>query len=184
MAIKYQQTDFSPQDCSAAAYCSGLSANAASKVFDARTGAPAGSTEATVSIDASATNLRAFYYSLKSITGMLGKAGDWTVRLNNTTGSGGVTELNSVYICRVSSLCSSQETIGSLTGLTDNLNGATTLTKTVSGSAVVMAAGDRVVIVLGISNSNLGAVNVGFTPDQLIDSPFIARATVPSTGAG
>ena len=170
-AVTFQQTD-DAHECIAGAYCSLLSANGNFDAIDAQKDGSAGSSEITVPMDVSATNLRGFHYSLRPVVGMAGDAGDWIVRINNTDGHSDLT-LASIYICQVSTLCSNKTTIGTLTGLSDSLDSVGVIEKTVSGGAVTMLDTDKVIILLGITNgSSMFARTVGFTPDQIITSPF------------
>lgn len=86
-------------------------------------------------------------------------AGNWTVRLNITTGTNSC-QWTATYVCRVNSAGVSQETLGSLTGQTTNINTAGTKTHTVNqASQATPDAGDKVYIVLvftaGTSNRSI-----------------------------
>jgi len=176
MALDLQQTD-TAMDCAVAAFCSGLTANGASGAKQASQGGTAGTVENTVKIDNLASNERAFYTECIIPAGATWAAGTWTVRFNCTTAVSGVT-IASIYICRVNSSCVSQATIGSATGLSIDLGTTGVKSQAVTGAAQTPGAGDKVVIVFGISNTNEhGNQTVGRTHNQLINTPFSVAST-------
>ncbi len=105
------------------------------------------------------------------------QAGTYAVRMNLTTGSlfMGCT-ISAVYVCRFNSACSSQETVGSSTGLSVSVDSGNEGVKTinVTGSAVAALLTDKVYIVVLFTKT--GSLNgaPGFTPDQNIDTPILA----------
>jgi hypothetical protein len=172
MAMVFTQTD-TASGCAAAAFCSGLSAMGEEHDSQATIGGSAGSAEDNITIDGNATNLRAYYIECVIPADYLGDAGDWTVRLNLTDAASNSTWTH-CHICRVNSGCTNQETIGSNTSVGQSLGTTGTLTATVSGSAVTLAANDRVMIVFGFTNTNSCTRTFGITPSLNIDSPFSA----------
>ena len=98
--------------------------------------------------------------------------GDWVFRINVTTAQANVT-LEEVYVCRVNSTGTNQETVASDTGL--GISCASTGVKSVTltqSSDVIAAASDRIYIVPVWSKSTAGNVNLGVTMDQEIDTPI------------
>jgi len=171
VAITIEQTD-GGVTCGAGVYCSGLSANSTNAAFLCQDGGTLGSVEKQMVIDLSATDVRAYYFDCAIAGGVTWSAGTWTVRFNLTTFDMDITWA-SVHICRVNSSCVNQATIGSASSLGISLGAAGVKSTTVSGSAQTPTAGDRVMIVLGVTNaSSMGTDTIGITPDQVIDSPF------------
>lgn len=178
MAINFTQTDTNDQCARNGTYCSGLtSAGVAGNSDRCVDGGTAGTLERTFSVPGEASDQAITIFTCLVGASVSWDAGTWTVRLNVTTENMFLT-WSSVHICRVNSSCTNQETIGSSSSLGIGLDTAGVKSTTVSGSAVTPSAGDKVVIVFGLSNSNMSAQSVGITVDQNIDSPF----TQPDTG--
>lgn len=113
---------------------------------------------------------------------MTWSAGTWTVRLNVTTANMNLTWTD-VYICRTSSGCFNSATIGSATGLAKSLGSTGVLSQAVTGAAQTPSAGDKVMIAFVFSNAAMSTQTFNYTPNQLIDSPFVSGdATVNLTG--
>lgn len=177
MPIIFTQTD-NTMVCAAATFCSGASLNTDRDYLrQATQGGTAGSTAVTVTVNASAADLICGWYECIVPDGSTWAAGDWVVRLNVTTAQTTVS-WDATYICRVNSGCTSQATIGSLTGQAISLSPTGVKSMTVTGSAQTPGAGDKVIIVLLFDNSNSCTRNVGLTPSENIDSPFIAAGPV------
>lgn len=178
MAISYTQTD-TTGDCSGTgAYCSGLS-NSNGTSRECTDGGTAGSTEVTVNrtIPAQASDVACvMQFSLVVDGAVSWDSGTWTVRWNLTTANMFCT-WDSVHICRVNSSCTSQESLGSSSGLGISLSSTGVKSTTVSGSAATPSAGDLVQIVFGFSSSSMNDQIIGWTPDQNIDSPFTDAST-------
>jgi hypothetical protein len=174
MPIIFTQTDNT--GVTEAAFCSGLSANGANGTRQATDGGSAGVTGVSVVINGSAATLRFFYFTLPVAAGINWNSGNWTVRINVTTGAANCT-WETCHICRVNSSDVNQATIGSATGLGIAISGTGAQSTTFSGAAQTPGVGDKVVIVLGVSNSNSCTRTSGITPDQNIDSPFEPSGT-------
>lgn len=171
MTIDYQQTD-SAGDCSAATYCSGATALTPSR--QASVGGTPGTAENSYSLGAGA--IRGIgQVSITPASGVTWAAGDWTVRFNVTTSNMNVS-LRNIYICRISSACVNLGVIiGSLTGLADAMSATGVKTYTISGAAQTPNAGDRIMVILVMENTNTMTTQViGITPSEIITSPFTA----------
>lgn len=99
-------------------------------------------------------------------------AGDWTVRYNVSSANMNMTWV-ATYICRVSSTCVNQATIGSLTGQSISLGTTGVKSMTVSGSAQTPGATDKIVIMFVFTNGAMTAQSWGASAISAnIDSPF------------
>lgn len=168
------QEDTAPT-CTAAEACSGLT-NAHGPIEQfARLGGSAGSTEdgsGDFTNDSDANNWRTVYYDCPTDTGWITGAGTWTIRVFHSTGDGDI-RLAEVHICRVNSSCVNQETIGSTTGLTRATTASQPIVVSVTGSAVTLAAGDRILIIIAYKNSAAhGNHAIGVTPNRNHDTPW------------
>lgn len=173
MATTYQENDTS-QICALNNFCSTVG-GIIEAGRQAQNGATAGVTEVTFLVDPRQVDDNEFSFECILTAGTTGDAGNWVIRANFTTGQMDVT-WESCSICRVSSACVNQETIGSATAL-GLATTAGVQSTTISGAAVTLAAGDKVIITLGFSNANtMFARTIGITPNQLIDSPFMPPA--------
>jgi hypothetical protein len=174
--IQLQQSD-TGFGCPTGAYCSGRSANGSTAGRIAKPTAAKGSTAVTITMNASAATLWAVNLGDWAPGGnVTWAAGNWIVRLNITTAITGPT-WEECYICRASAGCASQATIGSVTAQAISLATTGVKSVTISGAAQTPAAGDVVEIVLVFSNSQTMTRAFAFTPDQLIDTPFVELAT-------
>jgi hypothetical protein len=136
----------------------------------------------TVTTNAAVTNRIAVSFELTAASGStaLGTlynwlAGTWVVRLNVTTANANIT-WTECYICQVNSGCASVATIGSVTGQSISLGTTGVKSMNVTGSAISPASTDGVEIILAMTNGGTMTQSFGFTPNQLIDSPFTAAA--------
>ena len=114
-------------------------------------------------------------------------AGAWTIPVNVTTGSGSASHLTipAVYVCRVNSSGVSQQTIGSLTGLSQNVDGAGVVSFSVTnGAAATFSTGDRVAIVIVATNIDPVAWGFNFKPDQVVTTPMASSVKVSSGDGG
>ncbi len=167
------QTDTAPT-CTAAELCSGLSDAQGPIEQFATLGGSAGSAEDGSGNfpNASALVRRTLYFDCPGDTGWTTGAGTWVVRVNVSSGNA-VIRLMEIHICRVNSSCANQETIGSLTGLNQATNVAQPMSNNVSGSAVTLAAGDRIMVIVGFDNTaDHGNQAIGVTPSVNIDTPW------------
>ncbi len=101
-------------------------------------------------------------------------AGNWTVRLNVTLPSHFIT-WNGVEIVHVDQNCNGIERLGNLDGQSVSLIPPGVKIMVVPGIAPASAPapGDKVLLLLSFSNSfKQHERSFGYTPDQLIDSPF------------
>lgn len=179
MTQSYQEED-TAMTCTPAAFCSGAGVNGDTDMArKALVGGSAGSTEVTVTVDSSAADLACAWFELDVSAGVSWDGGTWTVRLNVTTSNHQVA-LDAIYICRVNSSCTNQATIGSVTALADNLGSTGVRSHNVTGSAQSPSAGDKVIVVLLFDNMQAMPQDIGFTPSEIITSPF----TPPGGEAG
>lgn len=153
-------------------YCSGVSSNASVNKL-ASVGGTAGSTPITSPSQNSVDN-RAIIIEWVPGSGVTGSSGTWTVRLNVTTANANL-NWTATHICRVSSGCVNQETIGSLTGQSISLGTTGVKSMNVTGSAVTLGSTDKVLVMIVHTNSSgVMSQTFGWTPNQVIDSPFSA----------
>src|SRR5438309_5675605 len=175
MPVNYQQTDGNTA-CAFAAFCSSLALLSGTGSLHANLqaifGGTAGSGNFTLGLAASQTTVIGWAFEIPITNGENWLGGTWTIRLNINTANANVTWTN-VDICRVSSGCVSQATIGSASGLGISLGSTGVKTTTVTGSAETPSANDKVWILLGFTNSAASAQNTGIIDDQLIGSPFM-----------
>lgn len=165
MSVVLQQNDTAP-DFAAGAYCSGLSAGAnAGAIFRATKDATIGSGTGTITVNGGESSRRYVYVECDIPTGYDGAAGDWVIDLDVSayTGTGGA-EVTAVYVCRTNSSGVSQETLGSVTGLSDALSSpappATNQFTVNQASGTTFAAGDKAMIVFGLNNTNVMTAQV------------------------
>lgn len=167
------QEDTAPT-CTAAQGCSGLTDTQGPIEEFAQSAGTAGVTENASGNfpNSSALIRRTAYFDCLTNTAWTTGAGTWTMRINHTTGDADVF-LQEIWICRFNSACANQETIGSLTSINQATNVAQPVSHSVSGSAVTLASGDRVFIILGYDNTAAhGNHAIGITPNQNIDTPW------------
>lgn len=168
--------------CGAAALCSGLGEDVATTDIEqfAIEGGSAGVAEDQTGnwTNSDSTTFRAVYFDIEIPSGMFGEtgdSGDWTVRINHTTGSANLIG-REIHICRIDSGCANQETLGALTGQTFDTSTGTWTATVSQASNTSVATGDRVMIVVGYNNTAThGNHNLGITPSLNIDCPW----TVP-----
>lgn len=173
MVYSFKQTD-TASICPINVYCSGrsLSANVNKPTRKATFGASPGSTSTAVGVDYLVTLKVCVNFELVVDNGVTWAAGTWTVRFNVTTASNLGIWLEEVHICRVNSSCVSQETIGSTTGIHNQMNSTGVRTISVTGIAQAPSVGDKVIIVLVFTNDDNHGNGFNFTPNQDVDSPF------------
>ena len=179
MAMTFAQTGSGSAACSGTvekAGCSGRTSSITSAVdLECLVGGTAGTVPITAGITSGGTNLCFVFFACVVPAGTSGDSGTWTTRLNVTTANMNLT-VTEIYVCRASSDCTNQETIGSATGLSISLGSTGVKTQTVSGSAVTLSAGDLVTVVYVGTNGAMTDQTIQFTPDQNIDSPFTEPA--------
>lgn len=183
MAIIFVEEDTAPT-CTAAELCSGLTNTQGPIEQFAIEGGTAGvGADGSGNFPNSSSAIRrTVYFDLDIPAGMdsqTGDSGNWTVRINHTTGDANILG-REVHICRVNSGCTNQETLGSLTGQAfDTATG--TWTATVNQAAnTTITADDRVVIIVAYENNAAhGNNSIAVTPNQNIDCPW----TVPAGAA-
>lgn len=167
--INLQETD-SAATCGIAVYCSGGTSQASSPKL-AQSGGSAGSTPVTISINGSTSLRIVFGFDCPIAAGATWDAGTWTVRWNVTTANMNLT-WEEVHICRLSSSCVNQATIGSATALGISLGATGVKTQTVSGAAQSPSVGDRVYILFVITNAAMTLQSFDITPSEIINTPF------------
>ncbi len=169
----YVQND-TAQVCALNNYCS-TSGGTIEAGRQAEQGVSAGSSEVTFTASAGQTDDNEFSFEVIIAEDSTSDADTASIPINFTTGAMTAT-LESIFICRVSSGCVNQETIGSSTGIGFATNDGLT-TQNVTCSAVTFASGDKVIITLGFSETGGHSdQTVGITPDQTMSLPFIAPA--------
>jgi len=186
--ITLQQTDDSSLCTTVSAFCSGLSVGSGTTGSrDATAGGSAGSSEVSLTTGSAESNSIVFQF----VSGELGsdswESGTWTVNVNCTTSNEDVT-LQSIYICRVNSSCTSQETIGSLTSIGQSWIATGTKTHEFTCSASSGASTtDHAVIILAFDSEGHGGKSFGITPSLTIATPVESGPTIKTVtddGAG
>ena len=179
MAISYQETDTAASMVGANWCYAGTGVGAPDLESLAAVGGTAGSTPVTTSTAASAADEKIAVFELIPAADVSWDAGTWVVPLRVTTANMNITVVT-VMICRANSAGTNQATIGSSTGLSTSLGSTGVKTFNVTGSAQTPGVGDRVKIIIGVSNGAMSAQACGLTPSELIDTPFTISAT-PTT---
>ena len=181
--IDFQQEDTAPS-CTEAEACSLLSGTQGPINQFAIQGGTAGTTEDGSGNfpNADTTIRRTVYYDLPIPSGADGAAGNWTVRINHTTGNSNILG-REVHVCRVNVSCLNQETLGSLTSQAfDTSTGIWTATVN-QASSTTISVNDRVFIVVGYENTGIhGNSSIGVTPNQIINSPWDDGVTGAAAG--
>lgn len=182
MAVNFQQTDTNAAQTNA--QCSPNLQNSTTTSCQASSGGTPGSSERTASMEGSGVDRDTVWQEVIDIDDYDGAAGDWTTRINVTTANHQLV-LDTIYICHVASDYSNKGTIGSVTGLADNLNDLGVRAHVVNqASPITIAAGDKIVIIYGFDNLQAMANTLGWTPDQLIEGPgAFAAGTFTGTSA-
>lgn len=179
MSTTYQQND-TAQACTLANYCAPGGVGVVNTGRQAETGATAGTSEASFTVTKDVLDQNRFSFECILETGTTGDSGTWTVRIDFSSGHMDV-RWRSCFICRVSSGCVNQESIGNAQNLSKPTNDGTQFTD-VTGSAVTLAAGDKVIIVLRFDNTNtMFDRTIGITPSLVIDSPFTVGGPIQQT---
>lgn len=171
MSLILTQTD-AAADCGAMSACSGGSLALETGTSELAEGASGGTTEQTIKIDSDSTSIAFFCQTSGGVGETTWESGDYTVRLNVTTGSSFGMYWEAVYICRVDSNCSSVATVGSNTSISKGVYQGGTFSATVSGSSQSAASTDDLYIIYEFDVGS-GPVSIGVTPDQDIDTPIV-----------
>jgi len=165
-----------PDVCALGAYCASYVAPSVGAYRPAQLGGTAGSTNTTVTIFRNGTTQYGivWYSDIDTDERPSLKNGTYTIRLNVTT-TNAVIVWDAFQVCRVNSLCVSQETIcGSLFALGKSVGRTGVLSATASGAPTTWNSGDRIMWVLGFKASGFGfPQSFGFTPDQNLNFPPI-----------
>lgn len=173
MSLIYTQTDtVAPLGVIQA--CAPVAPAGDADAVEAVDGGTAGTTALAVGIPANST-VTAFATELRIADSDSLDSGTLTHRLNVSTAQGDLT-LEEIYVCRVASGGTSQETLGSVTGLgTDISVGGVFSTNVTLSAASAHNAGDRVYIVVVVANAHLhSSRTLEVLPNQNIDTPFVA----------
>lgn len=176
MAEDYQQTD-TAAPCGVIQACSAVAPAADADAREASVGGTAGATELACAVAAASSELcYADEIAIADDTSL--DAGDATLRLNITTAQNDLT-WEEVYVCRLNSSCTSQETLGSVTGLANDVSAGGVFTQTVSLSAAsAHNEGDKVYVTYVFANAHAKTGRtVSITPDQLVTMPFTPAAS-------
>lgn len=154
-------------------YCASVPASpVGTRYWTAAAGATAGSTERTATAIGDGQYLW-LKFRCDFADGTTTASGNWTWRFNVTSGVMFCT-MDEVYICHVRGT-TVQSTLGSATGLTEDLSTTGVHSGTISCSAPSgWQDGDFVWICFVVTNTNMNGQAVGITPDQDIDTPFTA----------
>jgi hypothetical protein len=170
MATSFRQTDAASTCGDASVYCSGGSGTGSNEDRACIVGGTAGTSEITISLGVSATNQNKLWFEMDNIDDYDGASGTWTVNLDVTTTNHQL-EWEAIYICRINSSCTNQETLGSTTGIAQLLT-ATPLTQTVTqSSSTTITAGDKIMVICVFNNAQAMVNAAGITPSLLIDAP-------------
>jgi len=178
MPTSFQQTDAAAGATNV--QCSGNSNNTDKESNRAQQGGSAGVTARTVTVDASAADLNGVWMEIVNIDAYDGAAGNWTWRINVTTGNVKIT-LDEVHICHVDSTYGAKNTLGSSVGIGTTINPAGVYSGTVNqASPVTIAAGDMIIVIYAFDNSQIMTNDFAYTPDQIITGP----GAIASSGWG
>lgn len=179
MAIDFVQTD-TLAPCGVIQACLPVAPAGDADAVQASKGGTPGTTELACAV-AAASSESCLMFELAIADDDSLDAGTLSLPINVTTAQMDVT-WEEIYVCRLNSSCTSQETLGSVTGLARDVSGGGVFTETVSLSAAsAHDAGDVVYIVLVFANAHtMTSRNVAVTPDQTISTPF--TSAVPNDG--
>lgn len=173
----YVQTDGAAA-CGAIIACSGAVLALTTMPREASVGGTPGVTGVGVSIPALSTGQAGIMFQSPAIGATTWPAGTWTIPFNHSaTVLIGLT-LEAVYVCRVNAACGVVGTVGSATGLGQNVTPVAIYTVPVIGVESVGAVDDSFYIVAVFDNSAAFIRTLTWTPDQTIDTP-ITVPTVP-----
>lgn len=177
----------SNNNCGVTVGCSGRSLTTlATGANDCDTDSIAGSSNTVIGILSGETNVVGYTISSGAINYTSWESGTYTVRLNIVNTSTVIT-LEEIYICRADKDCISQATVGSTTGLAEDLSTTGTRTFNITGSSQTAELTDRLAFIFVFSAGAPGGA-LGIKPDQDIDTPIIdsrriARETYGKTTA-
>ena len=163
MTISLVQTDgTAAAGCVDDVLCSGNSNNTGDTESNqaSESGTP-GTTPRTITLDVSAADLNCIWMECAIPDGASG-AGVWTIPIRISTGNHQVV-LDEIHVCKVDSSCNNISSLGSLTGIGDNIASAATYSNDVTCSSTTFSAGQKVVIIFA------------FDIQQLISRPGILR---------
>ena len=182
MPLIFVQSDAVGPCAALSTHCAVGTASSSRVARQCTVGGTPGVTQNTPTLEAAAVDFRQIWYECEVPAGTYWEAGDWTIRMNVTTANADV-QWKSAHICRISSGCINQATIGSNTAVNITLNTTGVKTVVISGSAQAPAPGDKVMILLGFTDlTSKGTETWGLTPNQNIDSPL--KAVLDPVGAG
>lgn len=103
--------------------------------------------------------------------------GDWTIRFEITAANMNIT-ITEIHICRLNSSNVNQATMGSATGLSISLGSTGVKSQVVTTSAQTPSVGDKVEIMIVMSNGSMNNQSYDFSVNGLTqNSPF----TTPET---
>lgn len=170
--IDLQQTD-TAATCSFANFCQGGPDATTPQASDARSGGSAGSGTPAVTLNQGETAHAGALFVSPALGVTVWASGTHTFRYNVTT-AGANCLLLEVHVCRVNSSCVNQETLGSITGLTEDLaaTGVKTVSITgVSGTTALTTDKLAYVLVMGNSHGHNNRTH-NYTPNQIINTPI------------
>lgn len=110
-------------------------------------------------------------------------AGTFVFKVNVTTLDAGNLKANEIHLCRVDAACANPLSIGSLTGLSENLStGVHTFNVTIASPVLVSGTQRIVALMSGLNESIMSAHFVGITPDQTDTIPLTAVSSARPKG--
>jgi hypothetical protein len=192
--LTFQADDTAPV-CAVGVYCSGGSLGSSGTgvpaIIECESGAAGTTTTTTVTCEKSTSSFVYLNFECPVPSGSTWASGTWTVSLNITAANSSIT-LKAIYICRVSSACASEATIGSITGLSVSLGSTGIISENISGSSQTPNSGDKVIVVFEFaSSSTMTAEAFAFdhsTGNTEVVSPFTAPTStsinVSDSGSG
>lgn len=169
--ILVQTNALANSGCVDDALCSGNSNNADTESNQAEEGVSPGTVPRVGIVDASASDLNIVWMECIMPAGYDGASGNWTVRIEITTGSHQLS-IDEIHICRVNSSCVNQETLASSVAIARLIATAQVETFTVNqGSNATFAVGDKAVVIFAFDNAQSMTNNFVYEPTQNIDAP-------------
>lgn len=180
MSLVFTQTA-SVMTCAKGDFCGGVSDAVNGVAKQALIGGAPSAVPINIPVQAGDVGHTYVWFECQLPEGSVWNAGTWTVRLDVTTANANIS-WEGASVCRVSSGCVSQATIGFHGFIGINLGSTGVKASGVVGSAQTPSSGDKVIICLQFANS-LGSIqSFQFTPDVNIDSPF--DGPIPGQEAG
>jgi hypothetical protein len=164
-------------------YCSGIATEHSSPSDRLCTDLGIGGTgNYTLSLDGQ-TQGRSLYHDCTLSTGYEPTSGTWTIRLEVEAGVN-KTYITAIYICRVNSSCTNQETLGSWTGSVETEDPQTYAQGITCSAPSSWSADDRIVVVFEFHNENHTDASLTIGYDASHTFQVTQEVTGSSTAAG